>query len=423
MGWWVLFVWRRCCLRKPFTSKFTNSDSHREAASPAATRASKRLPRALTRGTSPVHPMASIPNLNTLRTGRRGPRLRGGRGGSEAPGHGDGHGRDVEAGRDAIIQQTDQDASSSRISAVELGYLDDPFAKLLLIEGAQTPRRYPIINRGTYVRTKAIDRLVTCFLQANPDQPKQIVSLGAGSDTRFFRLAAELADDKQSLAYHELDFEVNINQKRTALREKAQLADALKKAEKNGWKYHSHALDLRRLTEKSPPPIPSFDAELPTLLLSECCLCYLPPDAAGSVIQYFTMNVKASLALILYEPIRPSDSFGRTMVRNLASRGVHMQTLGRFSTPGAERQRLRLAGLKDGQGARDVAQIYLDDAWVTAEERERIDKLEWLDEIEEWNLLAGHYCVAWGWRGGVFSEAWRDIDGSQTADESSSKWT
>ena len=40
--------------------------------------------------------------------------------------------------------------------------------------------------------------------------------------------------------------------------------------------------------------------------------------------------------------------------------------------------------------------------WVPEQEKERIDTLEGgLDEVEEWQLLAGHYIVAWGWRGGV----------------------
>lgn len=47
---------------------------------------------------------------------------------------------------DRIIQETDQDATVSRLSAVEAGYFDDPFAKLFVTSEAQ--RRFPIINRG-----------------------------------------------------------------------------------------------------------------------------------------------------------------------------------------------------------------------------------------------------------------------------------
>lgn len=85
----------------------------------------------------PPFPMAThIPNLNTLRRGR---------------GRGRGIGRTEEtgfpSGKDRIVQGTDNDASVSRLSAVELGYLEDAYAAVLTPPGSAT-RRLPIINRG-----------------------------------------------------------------------------------------------------------------------------------------------------------------------------------------------------------------------------------------------------------------------------------
>nr|POF27637.1 leucine carboxyl methyltransferase 1 [Quercus suber] len=368
--------------------------------------------------TSVYSSMASIPNLHTLRSGRRRSGLRGGRSGRAIPENSDGSdydGSQAEAARDRVVQQTDHDASSSRSSAVSLGYLDDPYARVLFPD--EPPKRYPIINRGTFVRTTAIDQLVNRFIASEPDQRKQIVSLGAGSDTRYFRMLKEFPLSGARLDYYELDFEVNVNRKRTSLRQSADLSRLIKNAEEHDVFYHLHALDLRDLTTKSPAVIPNLQAAVPTLLISECCLCYLPPDVATSVIQYFSMNITAPLALVLYEPIRPYDAFGKTMVTNLASRGIHLQTLKRYSSLEAQRQRLRLAGMLTGQGARDVFQLWQDDAWISPAERERIEKLEWLDEIEEWQLLSSHYCVAWGWRGDTFSHAWQSLQGSRTSSE------
>lgn len=354
--------------------------------------------------------MASIPPLSTLRSARRGPRLRGGRlaaGRGEIP-----SAEDLEKSRDRIIQQTDNDATSSRMSAVSLGYLTDPYANLFFPQSQEVPKRYPIINRGTHVRTQAIDKLVSRFLENNPLQRRQIISLGAGSDTRFFRLCA----GKHNVIYHEIDFEENVIPKRAAIRGSTELA-RMTVARENSSSYHLHALDLRDLTMKSPPVIPDLESDTATLILSECCLCYLPPDEATSVLQYFTMNLKADRAIVLYEPIRPFDAFGKTMVTNLSSRGIELRTLKRYYSLGAQRQRLRLAGFEDGQGARDVHQIWSSDEWVSKSERERIEKIEWLDEVEEWKLLASHYCVAWGWRGDEFETAWGDIAGAATSEE------
>lgn len=168
------------------------------------------------------------------------------------------------------------------------------------------------------------------------------------------------------------------------------------------------------------------DPTLPTLLISECCLIYLSPLEAANVIDFFTQTlfpvsvsesgspVGAPLGLILYEPIRPHDAFGRTMVSNLATRGIQLQTLHQYATLGAQRQRLRAQGFAHGQAAADVQFIW--ERWVSETEKERVAGLEMLDEMEEWNLLAQHYCVAWGWREGFAGEGfegWRDFDSQE----------
>lgn len=377
---------------------------------------------------------SSIPNLNTLRAGTGGGRrLRGRRGGPGRPDAsiedrtGTGTGTDIREGndmhadlaRDRIIQQTDGDASSSRMSAVALAYLDDPYAQRLYQLPGPVAKRYPIINRGTYVRTTAIDRLVTLFLNGDGDGDgkgarKQIISLGAGSDTRFFRLCA----GKHNVLYHELDFEDNVRPKRDAIRNSAELARmATPPAGGPSSSYHLHAIDLRLLTTQSPPALPHFDPDLPTLILSECCLCYFPPDLATSVVNYFMMNIRASKGIILYEPVRPFDPFGRTMMANLASRGIELRTLKRYYSLDAQRRRLQVAGFESGQGARDVHQIWESSDWVSETERERIEKIEWLDEVEEWELLARHYCVSWAWKGDPFTAAWSSVEGHRTDDE------
>lgn len=381
---------------------------------------SRSSPPALPKSLATPHPsqasspsMASIPNLNTLRTGRGGPRLRGGkRGGRGTSSIGDDGSTEPDtSSKDRIIQQTDYDASSSRLSALELGYLTDPYAKAFLKPGEQIPRRYPIINRGTYVRSTAIDTLVLRFLQAEPATRKQIISLGAGSDTRLLRLVGDNVG-ASGVVYHELDFETNVAAKRAVLEKSPALADRLQRIKDDGCSYYLHAADLRDL----PASLPGIESELPTLILSECCLCYMPPEQATTAIKFFTDRITSSTGLVVYEPIRPFDAFGKTMVSNLASRGIHMQTLKRYSSLDAQRQRLRLAGF-DKQGARDVHQLWESDEWISESERERIEKLEWLDEVEEWKLLASHYCVAWGWKGELLEQAWGGLQGGRTSAE------
>ena len=93
---------------------------------------------------------------------------------------------------DEAIRQIDSDAAVARLSAVQKGYISDPFVKYLLPRGAHLqPARPPLINIGTYVRSEGIDQLVNEWLELSEREGRQcqIVSLGAGSDTRFWRIA------------------------------------------------------------------------------------------------------------------------------------------------------------------------------------------------------------------------------------------
>ncbi|KAL4795338.1 leucine carboxyl methyltransferase 1 [Aspergillus venezuelensis] len=377
----------------------------------------------------------SIPNLSTLRSGRAGSRgrLRGRGGHDPSSSHKD---------KDRVVQGTDNDASVSRLSAVGLGYLEDPFARTLTPQMAET-RRLPIINRGTYVRTTTIDQLVARFLGLTPDsdatwksEKKQIISLGAGSDTRMFRLLS--MRPAPDIIYHELDFAVNNVAKIRAIRGTPILQRVLGRPEDVSISeagdelrtpnYYIHAVDLRTLAHEgdgnatTAHKLKEFvDSSLPTLLLSECCLVYLSPNEASDVVRYFThtlfpANEKSeALALILYEPIRPDDAFGRTMVANLATRGIQLQTLHKYASLEAQRRRLREQGFDGGQAAADVD--FLWERWVAEEEKERVAGLEMLDEMEEWKLLAQHYCVAWGWReGSTRFSGWRELEQQQVED-------
>jgi [phosphatase 2A protein]-leucine-carboxy methyltransferase len=195
----------------------------------------------------------------------------------------------------------------------------------------------------------------------------------------------------------------------------------------NGCSYYCHGLDLRDLVRtagaatSSPEqqqqpissPLPQLDGiepNVPTLLISECCLCYLEPMQARAVISHFADLVGNSggggLAVVLYEPVRPSDPFGQQMVSNLAARRIRMPTLQVYREIADQETRLREAGFVDGARALTVQDIWT--RWVPAEDKEAVDRLEGLDEVEEWELLASHYAVAWGWRGRGF-EGWRGL--------------
>ncbi|KAH7312943.1 S-adenosyl-L-methionine-dependent methyltransferase [Rhexocercosporidium sp. MPI-PUGE-AT-0058] len=383
----------------------------------------------------------SAPQIPNLLASGGGSRSRGGRGrgssrfGDRGAASGPGAQR-----KDLAIQSTDTDAAVSRLSAVSLGYLEDPFASVF-VDGEGT-RRMPIINRGTYTRTTALDILINAFLSQpesnTTSQKKQILSLGAGTDTRYFRLRSK--NKANNLIYHEFDFpSVSTTKSRTVSNNRLlsksgdetlfpefkspafgisqQNTDWGINTTRDGVSevtYCCHPMDLRELPHlKDRQDIRGLQTDIPTLIISECCLCYLETETARDVVKWFTDRIP-SAGIVLYEPIAVNDAFGQVMVSNLASRGISMPTLKHYTTLSDQKTRLLELGFKGdgdegGQEAETIENIWQD--WVPSSEKQRVDRLEGLDEVEEWQMLARHYAVVWGWRGSTGWEGWSGLRG------------
>ncbi|KAJ4423035.1 carboxy methyl transferase for protein phosphatase 2A [Gnomoniopsis sp. IMI 355080] len=289
----------------------------------------------------------------------------------------------------------------------------------------------------TYTRTISLDRLVDSFLSGNSASDgekgeRQIISLGAGTDTRSFRLFSQ-KNRRRPLIYHEVDFPAISNRKRMIIQATPSLRKVIRDPEPveeggatgswrgapegNGNRYWCHGLDLRDLARdprngqgaatSHNSLLAGLRTDVPTLLVSECCLCYLETHEANRVVQYFVDRIP-DLGLVLYEPVKPDDPFGRQMVSNLAARGIKMPTLEDHKEPRDQEQRLRQAGFTKVE-QKTVDKLW--ERWVSTEEKERLDALEGLDEVEEWHLLAAHYIVAWGSRGEGFGD-WLTLETS-----------
>lgn len=131
--------------------------------------------------------------------------------------------------------------------------------------------------------------------------------------------------------------------------------------------------------------------------------------------------------MILYEPIRPHDAFGQVMLANLAARGIVLPTLRQYGSLAAQRERMARYGFGGGSYGADAMEqeenspaapttggigvADVNHLWATGvpdEEKARVAGLEMVDEVEEWELLAGHYCVVWAWRDGEAALAGED---------------
>ncbi|KAL1409049.1 carboxy methyl transferase for protein phosphatase 2A [Vanrija albida] len=330
---------------------------------------------------------------------------------------------------DDAIRSTDDDAAASRLSAVSLGYLDDPFVSLLyrpqrIGRDSSSTHKPPLINIGTHHRTAALDAVVDSFLSASAtaSRPAQIVSLGAGSDTRFWRLAAR--QDFRLGKYVEVDFPHLTSVKAQRIAKSKVLVSALGEAPPaaagapmappakpykvghGGTSLSSERYTLLPVDLRTPGALDqvaaALDPDAPTLVISECVFCYMEPEASREVLAWFGSRFE-NVASVVYEMCGLNDAFGAVMKRNLAARNLSLPGALPFPTAQSQAERFLDPRLGDGvftkSGAKSLWSIRSD--VVSDAEQARISKLEFLDEIEELRLVLSHYVVAWGTKGSL----------------------
>ncbi|EIW80369.1 S-adenosyl-L-methionine-dependent methyltransferase [Coniophora puteana RWD-64-598 SS2] len=262
---------------------------------------------------------------------------------------------------DAAIRWTDDVALQDRLTANF--FLDDPYVTQLAGGDTAAARRFapgaersmPSLEnfdkmRGTYVRTRAIDRLVDRWLDncERAGCKAQIVSLGAGSDTRFWRYGTDERYKDSLGAYIEVDFSETVTKKAEKVeglkdQESATsvwTSDSVRKGQNDvlrfqakasgSGSYYLLAADMRKPGDpeaRSENPNDLFsqlhailDVTLPTLLLSECVFVYMKPEESDALLAWFANKLGSTpLGGIVYEMFGLSSrGIGQTMARRLA---------------------------------------------------------------------------------------------------------
>lgn len=325
---------------------------------------------------------------------------------------------------DRIVQQTDYDALSCRISAIHKGYLPSPRYQLdecgyngykemhlEYLNGLRKVSRrihgkvarsvnssYPVMNYGTYLRTVCIDLELNKILKKIGKEKKvQIIDLGSGSDLRM----VPLLYNYPNLKFVDVDYAESIQVKSKVLWETPNLKDFLRLQKHEGDtlvssdRYELVSCDLNDINETSEKLGKVTDNDVITLIITECVLCYMTKESSQRLIDYVTNYYKSGY-WISYDPIggdHENDRFGTIMQANLReSRNLEMPTLMIFNSK--EKYASRFAGLKTT--VQDMWEIFNK---VSQDEMKRLKSLQFLDELEELKVMQTHYVfckVQWG---------------------------
>ncbi|KAM9996031.1 hypothetical protein ACTFIY_002223 [Dictyostelium cf. discoideum] len=297
---------------------------------------------------------------------------------------------------------TNDDAASCKLSAVNVGYYSDPFVKYFV---KHPIRRQPLINRGFFSRVECIEQLVSQFFTQYKDiNKKQIISLGCGFDTYYFRLMNN-KDIKKDFIYFEVDYDQVISNKIKIIQNHKELqtmidqewdskydtneklASMVNHQKVSSKSYRLGSIDLTNLETFKIFDELEIDYNVPTLFLSECVLVYIPTKCGNDVIQWASNKFSES-CFITYEQIKPNDEFGRMMIKNIEMKGCPLLSIESFPEIDDQRKRYNNLGWNKTE-ILDMRHVYSD--FINKNRIKETEKLEIFDEFEEWDLIQGHY--------------------------------
>lgn len=306
---------------------------------------------------------------------------------------------------DEAVVATNDDAAICKYQAISKGYYKDKFLELFLSSKAKSSssRKAPEINRGYYARSASIAYLVEKFIEANPDG--QIISLGAGYDSLYWRLAShnflqqeETKNQESQLKYIEIDMSVVTIHKIMAIRRHPELSNYLKSIKYKGEGLHSDSyhlvpFDLRQVDKTSLKKKLKEDCQVnferATLCISECVLVYMTNQDSSSLIEWFSSNF-TDLTMLNYEQCNMRDRFGDIMLANMNARHCDLMGVDACESLESQTERFKIHGLVDVK-AWTLSEVY--NNFLLPGEVNRVGQIEFLDEKELLEQLLQHYCI------------------------------
>ncbi|CAK6967691.1 tRNA wybutosine-synthesizing protein 4 isoform X2 [Scomber scombrus] len=309
-------------------------------------------------------------------------------------------------GRDTAVQGTNDNSVVSKVSAAAQGYFQDAFLQHFV---SKVARRAPLINRGYYVRWRAVDHCIKRFLQMTENCPvRQILSLGSGFDSLYFRLHADGALDRAVV--FEVDFSDVTRRKAALIASNSTLQGMLDPdlpsltgpLYVSSSQYRLLGVDVREDSQvEEALGAAGVDWTAPTLILSEVVLTYMETKWSDAVISWAAKLLPLSL-FVMYEQIHPHDPFGRIMQDHFLKLNSTLHALQQYPDTAAQTHRFLDKGWEQCV-CLDMNDFYL--KLVPEEERHRVERLEPFDEYEEWHQKCSHYFILTASRGSLTAQA------------------
>ncbi|XP_058013486.1 leucine carboxyl methyltransferase 1 isoform X2 [Ahaetulla prasina] len=297
---------------------------------------------------------------------------------------------------DEAVRSTCDVASHCKRYAVSVGYWKDPYIEHFVSHPKE--RKAPEISRGYYARVQGVGRLLKAFLEKTKCNC-QIINLGAGMDTLFWKLKDE---NLLPLKYFEVDFPSIVSRKIHYIKSKPPLSKPIMESHSGETVLiDAHSLDTSRYAIvggdlRDLPKLEEqlkkchMDPDLPTLLMTECVLIYMTTEHSGGLIKWVTTTFRSAM-FINYEQVNMLDRFGQIMIENLQSKQCELVGADACRSLETQKERFLQHGWETVNGL-DMLKVYQS---LPSDEIKRVEALEFLDEKEPFEQLMQHYCLCW----------------------------
>uniref|UniRef100_A0A5S6R363 Leucine carboxyl methyltransferase 1 n=1 Tax=Trichuris muris TaxID=70415 RepID=A0A5S6R363_TRIMR len=274
------------------------------------------------------------------------------------------------------VQRTNDEASDLKASAVALGYWKDPFISCFVTPSSDRQRTAEM-HRGCFVRVKGIEVVVHQFLSVY-GREGQVVNLGAGYDTLYWKLR------RNSVAlgcFVEVDFDEVVHRKKALL-------------EKHSAVFND---DDGNVVESVPIAATESKSEIHTgdyyVQFAGTYFCCTNIDIVGMRSHVSHPTRMRKFAGLLGTG---NDNFMNIFESNMERRGIPVPGLKNFKDDASLRSLLATAGWQK------VIHWRADDVFeccIPSESRQRIEKIEFLDEPFLLSQLLHHYVFVIASRG------------------------
>ncbi|KAH7397715.1 hypothetical protein BKA64DRAFT_672629 [Cadophora sp. MPI-SDFR-AT-0126] len=260
-------------------------------------------------------------------------------------------------------------------------------------------RRSPLINRGYWLRMKAIDHVVRQFLEKDSKKQKVVINLGCGYDPLPWQCLERYPAASSGVRFIDIDYRDLMLKKRAVVQSISELNSMLTNTEVSdndvllrSDQYIQVGCDLRDLGVLDRVLGDVVDVTKCSILFTaEVSITYMNVEAADALIRWAGGLPEARFCLL--EQLIPDGEdhpFSRTMMAHFDKLRTTLGAVRKYPTEEAQQRRFEGLGWSN-VSVRNLWQLWSSPDFTTVEERISLDRIEPFDEWEEFALFGCHY--------------------------------